>query len=560
MSDSNDITVTMPAGGFDRASVLEAVRNSGLPGQFEKLAPGPFGKTSTAVGVLEGLVAACDLSLAAAEALRGVILDEMSSGTSFAVPELSHKQRQLVAAFQVAVCADALERRVTEWVSEPVVDGSLEMDGLDDLLAHDGPPIEVLARVLRIAAAYVQMKAPAAKTDADADDAAPADQAVASTLAAFFELLRRATTTFVSKSSLKPLLSALEAREIRVAGYPYDGLEIAERVEVETGLLPVWPQDIVGNDAYVEAGKRLARDVAGFDFDAGKNPKKINPVLFGLGRPGSGKTVTAHAVGNYFLQYCRERGVPAQFRVIHRTEWASSYQNASAQNLVRIFREEVYGFDGVSGVYWPDIDTAFASRDSQGLRMEEKQNLGAVFGVFDGTLLPKDGKWFLICDANTLHMDEATISRIAQNPMSVDGPTEPAQYAQMMRELMLADVAEFLPDDDQAWRRVGQLCVDYDLSGRNVESICNNIRAHIQDFEYPDEYFRADAERRRQIIASLCRAVSAAKIVDFVEDFVEFRQDAEEQQQEERFRHEVESIVRQLNARRAASALTGGDQ
>ncbi|QDG52799.1 AAA family ATPase [Persicimonas caeni] len=555
MSELQNISVSLPKGGFDRAGVTAAVKKSGLPGQFEKLAPGPFGKTATSLGVLEGVVAACDLGLAAAEALRGVILDEAASGASFAVPELTRQQRQLVAAFQVAVTADSVERHIAEWVHEPAVEGSLEMDGLSDLLAHDGPPVELLGRVLRIAAAYVQMKAPARTSDED--DAPEPDHAVAATLAAFFELLRRATITYLKSSSLKPLLSALEAREVRVAGYPYDGLEIAERIEVETGLLPVSPSDIVGNDEYVEAGLKLARAVAGYDFEAGKNPKKINPVLFGLGRPGSGKTITAHAVGNYFLNYCRERDVPAQFRVIQRTEWASSYQNASAQNLVRIFREEVYGFDGVSGVYWPDIDTAFASRSAQGLRMEEKQNLGAVFGVFDGTLLPKDGKWFLICDANTLHMDEATISRIAQNPMSVDGPTKPAQYAKMMRELMLDDVARFVPGDDLTWQKVGKLCVEHDLSGRNVESICNNIRSHIQDFEYPDEYFQADGARRKEIIDDLCKPVSSAQVLEYVEDFVEFRQEAEDEAEEEKFKREVESIVRQLNASRAAAALTG---
>jgi hypothetical protein len=558
MSESQDITVSLPRGGFDRHGVIEAVKKSGLPGQFEELAPGPFGKTATSLGVLESLVDTCDLGLAAAEALSGVILDEATNGSSFSVPELSRQQRQLVAAFQIAVSADALARRVAEWVKEPPVDGSLEMDGLADLLAHDGPPVELLGRVLRIGAAYVQMKASTtAEPKDDSGDPSAADQTVALTLAAFFELLRRATVSYVASSSLKPLSSALEAREIRVAGYPYDGLEIAERLEAESGLLPVAPTDIVGNDAYVEAGLKLARDVAGFDFDAGKNPKKINPVLFGLGRPGSGKTITAHAVGNYFLDYCRQRDVPAQFRVIQRTEWASSYQNASAQNLVRIFREEIYGFDGVSGVYWPDIDTAFASRQAQGLRMEEKQNLGAVFGVFDGTLLPKDGKWFLICDANTLHMDEATVSRIAQNPMSVDGPTEPAQYVEMMRDLMLDDVREFLPGEDAVWQKVGELCLQHDLSGRNVESICNNIRGHIQDFEYPDEYFAADQAQRRAIIESLCQPVSAEEMAEYVEDFVEFRQDAEDEAEEGKFEREVESIVRRLNASRAAAALTG---
>ena len=45
-------------------------------------------------------------------------------------------------------------------------------------------------------------------------------------------------------------------------------------------------------------------------------------MLFGLGPPGCGKTVTAHALGNYFLRYCRERQVPARFVVVRRSDWA----------------------------------------------------------------------------------------------------------------------------------------------------------------------------------------------------------------------------------------------
>jgi hypothetical protein len=191
----------------------------------------------------------------------------------------------------------------------------------------------------------------------------------------------------------------------------------------------------------LQAGLKLARDVAAYDLEQRRSPKQLNPVLFGLGRPGCGKTITAHAIGNYFLEYCRERDIPARFKVIRRTDWASSYQNASAATLVKIFKEEVYGFDGVCGVYWPDIDTAFASRSSGDLRSEEKNNLGAVFGIFDGTLIPKDGKWFMICDANFMQMDEATRSRIAQNPFTVKGPTTSEDYVQLLREMLLGERA-----------------------------------------------------------------------------------------------------------------------
>ncbi|MCA9711680.1 MAG: AAA family ATPase, partial [Myxococcales bacterium] len=355
--------------------------------------------------------------------------------------------------------------------------------------------------------------------------------------------------------SLRPLVQALCRGSLRVLGHDYRGLEIrdAARGEAVSGLLAVRPADIVGNDDYLRAGLRLARDVAGYDFAARRNPKRLNPVLFGLGRPGCGKTVTAHAIGNDFLDYCRARDVPARFIVVRRTDWASSYQNASALNLVRIFEEEVYGFEGVCGVYWPDIDTAFASRSSSGLRMEEKQNLGAVFGIFDGTLLPRDGKWFLVCDANTLHMDEAAQSRIAQNPFTVTGPTTPEHFVRLMRDLELRDVVAFCDVDEAGWGRIGARAAALGLSGRGVSSICGNLVAHVQDFELPDAWFGADAAERQRILAALGQRIDEARVLEQVERWARFHAEAEARDEQARFEQEVDGLVRRLNAGRVAA-------
>jgi SpoVK/Ycf46/Vps4 family AAA+-type ATPase len=333
----------------------------------------------------------------------------------------------------------------------------------------------------------------------------------------------------------------------------YEGFAARQKAEPVTDLKPVRLEDVVGNEDYIQAGLRLARDVAAYDLVHRRSPKQLNPVLFGLGRPGCGKTIAAHAIANYFLEYCRARDVPARFRVIRRTDWASSYQNASAAELVRIFKEEVYGFAGVCGVYWPDIDTAFASRGSGDLRMEEKQNLGAVFGIFDGTLIPKDGKWFMLCDANFMQMDEATVSRIAQNPYRVHGPRTPEDYVRMLRDIMLRDVRAFASPDDPRWVEVGKACVARDLSGRNVEAIANNLRSHVQDFEYPDEYFRASFEERQRIIERLSHRVTIDDVLRRIDDYVKFAKEAEEQAERERFEREVAEMVRQLNAGRAAA-------
>ncbi|MFC1610050.1 AAA family ATPase [Myxococcota bacterium] len=512
---------------------------------MQRMAPGPFGQTAVSTAVLEGLVEATDLGLAAAAHLEGAILGELSESGSFAVAKLEQEHLRLLAAFQVVVTADSAVRRISERCPVPTVEGALELDGVDQMLSESDRST-LAARIMGLARGYLEVKA------TQYDREGPADLFAGTTLGAAFELLRRAVEIFSRAGQLRAMVEALAARKVTVAGYPYEGFSLQAPTETPAGLLPVWPEEIVGNDTYLEAGLHLARDVAGYDFVLGKNPKKLNPVLFGLGAPGCGKTVTAHAVGNYFLKFCREREVPARFLVVRRTDWASSFQNASANNLVRIFREEVYGFSGVCGVYWPDIDTAFASRASTDLRMEEKNNLGAVFGVFDGTLLPKDGKWFLICDANTMRMDEATVSRIAQNPFAVSGPTTVEHYVTLMREIILKDVREFVPSDHPAWVRIGAQAIEHGLSGRAIDTICTNIRTRIQDFEYPSHYFKASTNERQEILGKLSNPVDEVFILQAMRDWVAFKDEAHKREEDERFEAEVETVVRQLNAGRAA--------
>ncbi|MFH2005992.1 MAG: AAA family ATPase [bacterium] len=549
------LTVELPPGGYDRAAAVSAVRESGLPSVVGKLSRGPFGTSSKAMATLEAVATAVDVGLAASGALKGLILEEATPPDSFAVPALQKPQQRLVSAFQLVVTADAVSRRLAELGTEPDVEGTLELDGFEELLDTGAEPEALASRVLRLAGRYLELHPP--KTDPNKPEKKPSPDETAShaasTLMAFLELVRRTTLSISQSGALRPLTETLKGRKLKVAGYAYEGLQVQQALEAAAGLLPMLPDDIVGNADYLEAGMRLARDVAGFDLRQKKNPKRLNPVLFGLGRPGCGKTVTAHAIGNYFLDYCRDRQIPAKFQVIRRTDWASSYQNASAMNLVRIFREEVYGFEGVCGVYWADIDTALASRSNSGLRMEEKQNLGAVFGIFDGTLLPKDGKWFLVCDANTMHMDEAAISRIAQNPFTVEGPTTVAHYVRLMRDLQLKDQAGFIPRDEEAWARLGQAAVARNLSGRAIDAVCGNIRSRIQNFEYPDSYFKATVEERQELLRQLSNPVTEEEIYQAMVDWHEFQREAEERAQREKFEADVASLVHQLNASRAAA-------
>jgi hypothetical protein len=544
------ITVEPPPGGFDRAGARQLLSAAELPRSLHRVLKAPFGHTVESLRALEHWVEAVDLARQAGEGMHAALLEDLAETGSLAIPEPTTDQRIFIGAFTLTVLTDHLAAELAAMAPPPAIESDLESDGLDELLTR--PADELITRVLGMARAYIDLRAKQ-QPEASSPKLEVRTGWSITTQTAFVLQLRGAVQRLTKLGRLRPFGLALRKRKVRVGERRYEGFESRSLAEPASDLKPVRIDQIVGNREYIDAGMKLARDVAAFDLERGKSPKQINPVLFGLGRPGCGKTITAHAIGNYFLEYCRERDIPAKFKVIRRTDWASSYQNASAAQLIKIFKEEVYGFEGVCGVYWADIDTAFASRGSGGLRIEEKNNLGAVFGIFDGTLIPKDGKWFMMCDANYMQMDEATKSRIAQNPFTVSGPTEPEEYVTLMRDIMLKDVAEFVHAEDPRWQEVGKACVECDLSGRNVEAVSNNIRAHVQDFEYPEEYFKADFDRRAEIIFEKSQRVTIDDVLGRVRHYAEFQRDADDKAEKERFDSDVESMVRQLNAGREAA-------
>jgi hypothetical protein len=550
LSSPTPIDIQPLPGGYDRAGARRLLNDSKLSAAIHKIVRAPFGHTVLSLRTLDALVEAFDVAGQAGQAIHGALLEDIARTGTLAIPEPTRDQRLFVGAFATTVLLDQLRNGLASLATSPRIESDLEADGLEELL--EVPVAELLNRLAKMAANYLGVQAQS-KPEAADPKLEVRETWIVTTLLAFAGQLHGAVQRLTHLGRLRPFGVALAKRKVTVGELRYDGFHSRTAGEAVTDLKPVGIDDIVGNDEYVQAGLKLARDVAAFDLEAGTSPKRLNPILFGLGRPGCGKTITAHAIGNYFLEYCRERDIPARFKVIRRTDWASAYQNASANQLVKIFKEEVYGFEGVVGVYWADIDTAFASRSSGDLRSEEKNTLGAVFGIFDGTLIPKDGKWFMICDANYMQMDEATTSRIAQNPFTVPGPASADDFVKLMRDVLLRDVKRFIHPDDPRWLEVGQLCVDKELSGRNVESIANNIRAHVQDFEYPDDYFKASLDRRREIIDALSKRVSIEEMIQRITRFAEFQVAAEDKAARDRFEREVEDMVRQLNAGREAT-------
>jgi len=535
--------------------VRAMIKTVALPELLVSLAQGPYGLDKPHLDLLNIIEQAGAVYMELEKALKNrIIQDRQGAGFGFAnrLDPVDEAFCNLFAVYAAADSASAASATLSATSLE--VKGSFKAPWVQRI--RHASPRELLQTLVQELIGFLEHH----RHHKDPDRRLSEPSQLVDCAGAFFTLLANSVQEQAVDSEFERHRRALEKIPTEVCGRCYHGFspQISTAKEEEPAeLLPVSPEDIVGNKEFLQAGLRLARDVAGFDLATGRNPKKLNPVLFGQGSPGCGKTVTAHAIGNYFLNYCRERHVPAKFLVIRRTDWASSFQNASATQLVKIFKEEVQAFRGVVGVYWPDIDTAFAARSDPGMRGEESNILGASFGIFDGTLIPKNGKWFLICDANYMNMDEATLSRISQDPHKILGPTTREDFVELMRDKKLKDFQDMLPLTDDEWLQLGEKCIQCEFSGRNVESICQKILTEIQDVEPPEEYYKVSFEERKEILKSLARPMTLQRIQEIMNQYAEFEQVAESQANDERFQTRVKEIVLNLSAQRAAMEITG---
>jgi hypothetical protein len=530
-----------------RASAREAVRRAGLPDAVRAGAPGPYGITRGGLALLESLEAALAAGLAAEAALVARIAKERARG--FVAGEPSEAERRFALALGAFVtCEEALAATASQARASLPEKAFAVADVASILEPAGGALAPALCADLRGYLDHYRLHADPARRLGDEERLVACARSHVRRLA----LAARAACEAAEHATAR---AALEAATLRLPAVTYAGLERRGAADDEPDeLLDVGLDDVVGNREVLDAGLKLARAVAAFDLERRRNPRVVeNPVLFVLGSPGCGKTVTAHAVGRHFLELCREAGLPARFRVIRRTDWASHYQNKSAGDLLRIFRDEVFSFAGVCGAYWPDIDTAFAARGDPDIRAEEKANLATLFGILDGTIGPRNGQWFLLCDANYMQMDEALTSRLTQDPKLAKGPETGADYVRLLRDVKLRGWRRLLPPDPE-WEALGERMRAASLSGRAVAALAGRVLAELQDVEEPPGFLRLGYEEKRRALEEAARPVTAARILEHVERYVAFEQQAAARAHRERFQRRVDEIRLQLSAQASALA------
>jgi hypothetical protein len=107
---------------------------------------------------------------------------------------------------------------------------------------------------------------------------------------------------------------------------------------------------------------------------------------------------------------------------------------------------------------------------------------------------------------------------------------------------------------DEQWKVFGEKCVQYGLSGRSIENMSRKVVTMIEDFDYPLEYFKADAAKKREIIKQFSKPIFFEEIIKLTENYIQFEKEAEEKAAYKRFEDRVIEIRTYLSAEKVAKA------
>lgn len=305
-------------------------------------------------------------------------------------------------------------------------------------------------------------------------------------------------------------------------------------------------EDIVGNDELKKEGLAAMENALSYDFEEGSNPVGEFPrVYLIVGEPGGGKTSTIKALIKKFLQVARENNIPAAYRVIKTTDFATAFQYETANNLEKIFKEEVFKGDKAYVVYMPDIDTIFSARKQANVNKEDIRTLGVFFDILDGTLTPGKGKGFyvILTDTNCIEaLDEAELSRLKQRIVA-NGPQTAEDYAKLFRIKLKDEFKEgFVKINDLEWKQIGEKSFKYHFSGRNVDSIAIQLAAEIKKFEKPEGWFKMRYAEKKEFMKKACKTVKASALLEKIESYSKF----EREQEEKTWQKEKEARTKEL--------------
>lgn len=337
----------------------------------------------------------------------------------------------------------------------------------------------------------------------------------------------------------------IDQLKLRWKGYSVQAGEFKksyDTIVVDEKFMKAKRDDVIGNEDYkAQVWQSLLR-LAGYDFEHQDNPFSPPGVIFTYGAPGGGKTMTAHALIRSFAEeICAKQKIPFWAFTHSITDFGSKYQNETPQQLAAI-RDKVRDFPGLVVMYASDVDTIFTSRKSDNTSNEENKVSGVYFSFFDGSMIPRNGRFLAIMDANYVDgIDDATKSRVFDKIIELKRFQTAEEFAEY--SLRYLSRGEQLGIKDEEWQDIGKYLLDSPLSNREISNILKNLQG---DFEVTEEMLGKGREEKLAFRRDYLQGITKDTVIGRCEDFIKTKMEIERASYEAKKGQELEKYLTAL--------------
>ncbi len=323
-------------------------------------------------------------------------------------------------------------------------------------------------------------------------------------------------------------------------------------VVVDEKFIPdIRREDVIGSQEFGRTLWRSLLKLGAYDPERRQNPLDPPLCIFTYGGPGGGKTFAAHACIQSLADLCRERGVPLWALTHSTTDYASHFQNLTANALAEL-GGRIRDFPGAVVMYVADADNILLSRKDPQLTAEQRQTLSVYLKMFDGTLIPKNGKFMAIMDSNDIEgIDEATKSRLFDLVLELKRFDRAEDFAELARR-GLTKGAAYSPVTEQEWLEIGTYLLESPLSNREIaDHVIKRLRG---DFEVNESVvgrqYDINAGLTNQHLGSITKPI----IIGACEDYIQKRMEVERNSREAMSRDEVGRFLTYLAIQKGGEA------
>jgi hypothetical protein len=372
-------------------------------------------------------------------------------------------------------------------------------------------------------------------------------------------------TSWVNQFSWDTFKDIAENHDLTDSQIKYENFSITngqfkqkhDTIEFDDRVMNISREDVLGISGYdieipdnktveeVLSGSRLlARTL---EDNIGKtlfwdNERKINPAnpvgkIFTHGGPGTGKTYTAHAFFRYGGDIAKQYNKALKALTLNITDFASHYQNQSANKLAEIMYE-ISAFPGSVLMYIADVDTILQNRASEPTQ-EQQQIMSVLFKLFDGSVIP-NGKMLAVMDANYIErIDNAYKSRLFDKMIGLTRWDNPEDFGELVKRTLTKNT-EGIILKDQDWLDVGTYLLNTELSNREIGHVVNQLKG---GYTMPLTLLNEPHEKIIEYRNEQLKSVNKDKIIDKFGNYINTRMEIERKSHEAKMKQKASQLL-----------------